>query len=306
MTVLPSQKLSIGELFISLAAGLMLFLLPNDARNNFSSPVSECSVLFFTLVIILALYFILKRFEAVGSAMLTASVLNFINIIINIIGGIIYKGDDYWFILSDYNIICMFIIWTVPFFCMTSLRILLPDYGDTNEQCMGYARFLTLSMRAMLIMYGMVIVFKMIFPYKPNIDIPHEIDFMIFNKIQECIANIYNNGILYMVCHTLILLPLSFYFLLLIPTLKWWHILIISLTFGITIEILQYSFNTGTACIDDIIMYIVGAMIGTIIKHSIDKLRSILTYGQDNCMLSMNYTSIKNTDNAFIVSDDEE
>ena len=34
MNVLPSQKLSISHLFLSLAAGLMFFLLPNDAKNQ--------------------------------------------------------------------------------------------------------------------------------------------------------------------------------------------------------------------------------------------------------------------------------
>ena len=34
MSFLPMQKLTIGELFVSIAAGLMLFLLPNDAKNR--------------------------------------------------------------------------------------------------------------------------------------------------------------------------------------------------------------------------------------------------------------------------------
>ena len=37
MNVLPSQKLTISQVFLGLAAGLMLFLLPNDAKNQIGS-----------------------------------------------------------------------------------------------------------------------------------------------------------------------------------------------------------------------------------------------------------------------------
>lgn len=305
MTVLPSQKLSIGQLFISFAAGLMLFLLPNDLKNQFEPPVSEYCILFFTLIITLTLYFFLKRFEAVGVAILTAAVLIGINVIFNIINGIIFNSDNYWPTLTEYNIISMFFIWIVPFFCMTSLRILIPENSDTEDRCMGYARFLYFSMRALLILYSIVIIFIMIIPYKPNTDMPREIDFTFFSRIGDCISNIHEDGIKYILWHAFILLPMSFYLLVLIPKISWWQILIIAVALGFTIEVLQYSFNTGTACIDDILMYIIGAAAGILIKHSIDKVRSVLTFGQDECMLSLNYHSSKKkkSNNAFAVNE---
>ena len=39
MSVLPSQKLTIGELYVSMAVGLILYLLPGDIRNQMNSIV---------------------------------------------------------------------------------------------------------------------------------------------------------------------------------------------------------------------------------------------------------------------------
>ncbi|MDD6490336.1 MAG: VanZ family protein [Clostridia bacterium] len=307
MTVLPSQKLTIGELFVSLAAGLMFFLLPNDAKNQFDSIIiSECFVMLICSVITLVLFIIIKRFEAVGVAMLTYAVLTLVNIVFSIITGIFSNTKDYWPTVSEYNIVCMFIIWVIPFFFMTITRLLQGGQYDNNERRMGFSRFILLSMRALLILYGLVIIFMMIIPYKPRTESPREIDFMIFSRIGDCIKNIHEDGTKYILWHNFILAPLTFYLLVLIPKIKFWHLLIISGTFALTIEALQYLLNTGTACLDDIIMYIVGAIIGIMLKHLIDSVRSVLTSGKDDCMLSYSYTPIKRkTDTSAAVIIDE-
>ena len=307
MTVLPSQKLTIGELFVSLAAGLMFFLLPNDAKNQFDSIIaSECFVLLICSVITIVLFIIIKRFEAVGAAMLKFAVLTISTDLISIITGIFSNTKDYWPTISEYNIVCMFIMWVIPFLFMTMTRLLQGGKYDNNERRMGFSRFLLLSMRALLILYGLVIIFMMIIPYKPRTESPREIDFMIFNRIGDCIKNIHEDGTKYILWHNFILAPLTFYLLVLVPKIKLWHLLIISGTFALTIESLQYLLNTGTACLDDIIMYIVGAVIGIMLKHLIDSVRSVLTSGKDDCMLSYSYTPIKRkTDTSAAVIIDE-
>ena len=299
MTVLPSQKLTIGELFVSLAAGLMFFLLPNDSKNQFDSIIaSECFVLLICFTITVVLFVIIKRFEAVGAAMLTYSVLTLINILFTTITDIFSKTKDYWLSVSEYNIFCMFIMWVIPFFFMTIIRLLQSGIYDNNESRMGFSRFLWFSMKALLILYFIIIILKMIIPYKPHTESPREIDFVLFNRITECIKNVHQDGTKYIMWHSFILAPLTFYLLILIPKIRWWHLLIISTTFSITIEALQYLLNTGTACLDDIIMYTVGAVIGILLKHLIDSVRSVLTSGKDDCMLSYSYKPIKQkTDN---------
>ena len=84
MTVLPAQKLSVEEMVASLAAGLMLFLLPNDALNQFESDGACYSFIFIvTFVIVLMLYTIIKRYEAVGTALMTMSCSWMISVILS-------------------------------------------------------------------------------------------------------------------------------------------------------------------------------------------------------------------------------
>ena len=53
MNSLPVQKLSITEFLVAVAVGLMLFLLPNDAKNQFESElVCEGYVFVVSFVII--------------------------------------------------------------------------------------------------------------------------------------------------------------------------------------------------------------------------------------------------------------
>ena len=76
MSVLPSQKLTIGELYVSMAVGLILYLLPGDIRNQMNSMViSEIMVFISTLTITAVFFFIIKRYEAIGAALLTNSII---------------------------------------------------------------------------------------------------------------------------------------------------------------------------------------------------------------------------------------
>ena len=67
----------------------------------------------------------------------------------------------------------------------------------------------------------------------------------------------------------------------------------IAASVGLATEVMQFIFNTGTACTDDVLMLIVGAILGIVIKRSVDKLRSILTNGEDPNMLSFDYVHLQ-------------
>ncbi|MBQ3887664.1 MAG: hypothetical protein II735_06815, partial [Clostridia bacterium] len=76
MSVLPSQKLTIGELFVSMAVGLILYLLPNDIRNQTTEIWLSESMVFLAAFIITGVFlFIIKRYEAVGAALLTNALI---------------------------------------------------------------------------------------------------------------------------------------------------------------------------------------------------------------------------------------
>ena len=134
MTMLPSRKLTIGELFVSLAAGLMLFLLPNDAISQFEADsVREGFVFTMALVITAVLFFIIKRYEAIGVSMMTFSAMTLLGTTINIIKGAVTKGEDYWPHLSEYTIITMLILWLTPFVFAIAVRILAGGKSDNNN-----------------------------------------------------------------------------------------------------------------------------------------------------------------------------
>ena len=290
MTVLPGQKLSIGESFISIAAGLMMFLLPNDAHNQFESEIVCYGYIFVVgLLITSVLIMLIKRYEAIGTEMLATSVFILIKLVFSIVTGIISKGREYWPSLNEYNIVSIFLIWVTPFGIAIALRIVSGMKSDSNDKRRSFARFMTLSMRSLMIVYGIVLIFKLIIPTTPKLEAERSFYIIPFDFIRTIISDIGTDDIVYLLWHLIILMPLTFYLSVLIPKLKVWHSVIIAISLGLAIEALQFLFNTGTASVDDIVLYISGAVLGVVLKNIIDFLRRKMTGGSDKCMLSFEY-----------------
>ena len=76
--------------------------------------------------------------------------------------------------------------------------------------------------------------------------------------------------------------------LVLVKNFHIWHALIISAAVGLTIEALQFILNTSVISTDDIIMYLIGAVIGVLAKFLIDALRNLVTIGKETTILSYN------------------
>lgn len=293
MTVLPGQKLSIGEFFISVAAGLMMFLIPNDANNQFESEAICYGYIFVVgFVVTVFLFMLIKRYEAIGTQLLSMSVFVFIKLVFSVISGLFSRGSEYWPAISEYNIVSMFLIWVTPFGIAVALRLVSGITSDSNNKRRSFARFMTLSMRSLLIIYGIVLVFKLIIPVKPQIEAERSFYLIPFELIRTKITDIAAGDIVYLIWHLIILMPLTFYLSVLIPKLKVWHCVIISVALGLAMEALQFLLNTGTASVDDIVLYISGAVLGILIKNLIDLLCRIVTGGTDKCMLSFEYVSL--------------
>ena len=102
MNSLPVQKLSITEFLVAVAVGLMLFLLPNDAKNQFESElVCEGYVFVVSFVIIVIMHFIVKRYEAIGASLFFMAVFNLISLVFGIINGFATKGNDYYLTITE-------------------------------------------------------------------------------------------------------------------------------------------------------------------------------------------------------------
>lgn len=306
MTLLPSQKLTIGEFLVSLAAGLMLYLLPNDAKNQFESESVCIGFVFVTSIVITAVMsFIIKRYEALGTALMTFSSLCIINLAISVISGIITKGAKYWPKLTEYNIICMFILWVVPFLFGITMRLLTGQAADTNDSRRKFIRFMSLSMNSLLMIYGIVLILRMIIPTAPNMQGERIISVEPLAYVKECLQGSEKGTLLVLIWNSIILAPLTFYLSVLIPHFKIIHGIILGLILGVALEGLQFLFNTEAVHLDDVILYIIGAMLGIGIKYAINGLRYLLSQGRDPCMLTLEYIPIpkKNRGEAQVIED---
>ncbi len=294
MSFLSARKLTIGELFLSVAAGLMLFLLPNDAKNQTNDlALAQGGVFISSLAVSAALLFGIKRYEVLGTAMMSCSVITAASFLISIVNGIVTKGYGFWPQLTEYQLATMFITWVVPFFFAVSIRLLRNGLGDTNDSRMRFSHFLVWAIRAMILLYLLVIVFRHLLPFRPHMSEERTLDFVLFHRISECLDGTHENGTAYLFWHGLLLAPLTFSLLVLNPKIKWWHLSVISLAVGFTLEVLQFSFNTGAVCTDDLLLYVLGGWMGMLGKYFIDLVRSAITTGQDPHMLSFRYTPVK-------------
>lgn len=291
MNFIPVQRLTIGELFVSIAAGVMLFLLPNDAKNQINDVHLAYGYVFvFSLVISASLIFTIKRYESLGTAVMTNSILTVISFFIYIVNGMITKGNNFWAVLTEYQLVTMFISWVVPFFFTVTIRVLRNGLGDTSDSRMRFSHFLLISMRALMMIYILVVVFRQLLPYRPYMSEARSFDMRLFGMIGDCLNGTHENGIVYLLWNGLILAPLSFSLMILNPRMKLWHLTIICFATGVTLEILQFAFNTGIVCSDDVFLYMFGGGTGFLLKHFIDLVRSAITSGQERCMLSFSYT----------------
>lgn len=294
MTILPSQKLSTGEFFVSVAVGLMFFLLPNDAENQFTADHIQLSYVFIAaLLITVVLFFFIKKYEAIGCALFSFSLFEAVGVAFEIINGFFSKGKDYWALISEYDIVSLFFLWMTPFVFAVCFRLVASGDRDSNAMRRSFSKFMVLSMRALLIIYIIVFIFKLILPERPHLEDERAIELGLLQRINACANGTHENGGEYLIWHCIILAPFAFYLSVMVPKLRIWHIIIMAAALGLTVEALQYSLNTSTACTDDMIMYIIGAGLGMIVKYFIDFLRLLITDGEEPYMLSFEYTPKK-------------
>ncbi len=305
MSVLPSQKLTIGELYVSMAVGLILYLLPGDIRNQMSSiGLSEVMVFIATLTITAIFFFIIKRYEAIGAALLTNSIITVGAFCFGIVNGLISKGSDFWPSISQYNLITMFIIWIVPFLFAVVIRTFAKESRDSDDLRLGFSRFLSLALRALMIIYVLVVVFEQIIPRAPKMSMNRSIYYIPFVRIQECLDNFSQWGGLYLIWNGLILMPLTFTLLIINPKIRWWQMLFLSFAAGLAIEVFQFSLNTGTVYVDDIILYMIGGMIGYLLKLTVDGIRYSVSGKEERHMLSLEYTPVTGSQGIIEVYDE--
>ncbi len=290
MNFLKGKKLPIGHFFLSLAAGLMFFLLPNEARVQCDRAYWELYVLSLSLVISVVLLLIVKKYEAIGTAALTAAGLLSLRFIINSAisaaqGSLKSLTEE----LTVYDMVSWIIIWFVPFVITVTVKLFSISVWNSREKREGFSRFLFLSGAALMIILLTIIVCKVIIPFNGSVDGARTIEIVPLMRIINCINGTHTTGILYILWHCILLIPIGFFLPIYIKKVNLITIFFVGIGSGALLELWQLTLNTGSVCFDDIIMYTLGTVIGYGLKLLIEKTRSVLTLGHDKNMLEIQY-----------------
>lgn len=291
MNFLKGKKLPIGHFFLALGAGLMFFLLPNEAKVQCEQPYWELYVLSISVVISVVLLMIVKKYEAMGVTMLTASSLLVLRFIFEAIGSLF--GDSFKPLseeLNLYDMISWVVIWFVPFVITVTVKLFAVALWNTKEKREGFSRFLFLSGIALSIIYFMIIFCKIIFPLDGALNSGRTFVLVPLMRIIDCITGAHTTGILYIIWHCIILIPIGFFMPIYIKKINIIAITLTGIGVGAFLELCQLILNTGSICFDDILMYTLGAIVGYGLKLLIEKTRSVLTLGHDKNMLEIQYS----------------
>ena len=294
MNFLKGKKLPIGHFFLALAAGLMLFLLPTEAKVQCEQQFWLLYVLSVSVTITVVLLLIVKKYEVMGVALITATSLLAIRFVFESIastmnGNLKPLGEE----LTLYDMISWVLIWFVPFAITTSIKLFAVASWNTREKRYGFSKFLFLSSMALLIIYVMIVFCKDILPFNGDFSGDRQVVAVPFMRIVKCLTGEHTTGIFYILWHCILFIPIGFFLPIFISRIRLVPIILIGIAGGAFLELCQLVLNAGSVCLDDIMMYTIGAMLGYGLKLLIEKTRSVLTLGHDANMLKLYYIDKK-------------
>lgn len=195
--------------------------------------------------------------------------------------------------LTLYDMISWVLIWFVPFAITTSIKLFAVASWNTREKRYGFSKFLFMSSMALLIIYVMIVFCKDILPFNGDFSGDRQVVAVPFMRIVKCLTGEHTTGIFYILWHCILFIPIGFFLPIFISKIRLVPIILIGIAGGAFLELCQLVLNTGSVCLDDIMMYTIGAMLGYGLKLLIEKTRSVLTLGHDANMLKLYYIDKK-------------
>lgn len=143
MKVKAPPRMSSIQWFVSIAAGLAMFLLPQDAQSYFSDVYRQIFVAVVAFGIALVLLLLFKLYEPIGVAMLSSMFLTVITFAIRI-GIRIYEGpsmEDFTMAVNVYDGVSWGMVWSMPCSAVFSCVFLPREIGANRRRKGTFAVF---------------------------------------------------------------------------------------------------------------------------------------------------------------------
>jgi len=180
--------------------------------------------------------------------------------------------------MVDSDILLAGLLWFLPFLFYTVIRMGLPCKSKLNKTYFGFFKKISICF---FVMY--TIFFVLVFFVFRNMNIyskysQHDVNLTLFKTISLMLGVDNKEYMLKnLIGNILFFVPPGFYLAIAFKKKRFLTALLLATAFSCTIEILQYVFDTGTADIDDVMLNVTGFLIGFLLKHTLDFLRSLIT-----------------------------
>lgn len=275
-----------AQLFIAVAGGIALYLVPQDAKNMLAVSQRTAYVVAVAFFVTSLLLFLFKSYETVGISLVVTMTLIVVNYARGSVEQIIAdssQGKSFMLYLSYYDGLCWGLIWFVPFLICITIRLFATGEWDTPEHRQNFCRFYKLSGRAFYVYYGILFLVCFLFIRRVDFYGARQMNLMPFIEIKWYLTNL-QTGLQYLAGNLFFFMPFGFFISVRKAAMPWWKKLALVAVLSIGIELVQFAFNTGYADTDDVLLNCAGFFAGVFIKNILDRIRSFVTGGGEKAI----------------------
>lgn len=277
-------RLSSIQWFVSIAAGLAMFLLPQDAQSYFSDVYRQIYVAVLAFGIAFVLLLLFKLYEPLGVAMMSSMFLTVATFAVRI-GLRIYEGptlESFTMSVNVYDGLSWGLVWSMPLLCCFLMRLFAQGIWSEPEAKRDFCRFFQKAAVASGC-YLLILLLAIFLYFRPmNFTGLRQLNLVPFAQISHYIQLFQegnSDGLKLFFSDVIFFIPVGFFLFALTPTWRVWKKLLVALAFVVAIEAFQYILNTGVADIDDVICCMAGFGLGGAVKFLFDCIRRGVTKG---------------------------
>ncbi len=279
-------RMSTIQWFVSIAAGLAMFLLPQDAQSYFSDVYRQLYVAVVAFGIAFILLLLFKQYEPIGVAMLSSMFFTVVMFAIRI-GIRIYEGsgpENFTMAVNVYDGLSWGLVWSMPLLCCFLMRIFAQENWNEPEAKRDFCYFFQKASVASGC-YLLILLLAVFLYFRPmNLSGMRQLSLIPFAQISRYIQVFQEgnpDGMKLFFSDVIFFIPIGFFLSALTPAWKVWKRLLVPLILVVAIEAFQYALNTGVADIDDVICSMAGFGLGCFVKFLLDRIRRGVTKGKE-------------------------